>query len=895
MALASGTRLGPYDITVQIGVGGMGEVYRATDTNLKRAVAVKVLPESVAADSERLARFQREAEVLASLNHPNIAAIYGLERADGISALVMELVEGPTLADRIAQSAIPLDEALPIARQIAEALEAAHEQGVIHRDLKPANIKVRPDGTVKVLDFGLAKAIQGAGTGTASGAGVSYSRTITSPAMMTDVGIILGTAAYMSPEQARGKPADTRSDIWAFGVVLAEMASGQRLFDGETISDTIAAVLTREPDFDGIPPALRRLVRLCLAKDPRERLRHIGDAMALVDDSSPTAAPGRARRVWTWAYATSLIGFAVMAMAVAWLAFRPRIVDDTVARFYVDAPPGTAFNYTYTASAISPDGRQMVFRVATATEAPALWLRPLDTLMGRRIAGTDGADFPFWSTDGRSVGFFSAGKLKRVDVSGGSPIVLCDASDADVMTTGGSWNADGVIIFGAPQGVYRVSASGGVPTLIATVNGSSGETGYGAPQFLPGGDRFLMFVRNEDPTQAGQYVSSLKHPNERNLLLATRNKVIFVPNEGGDSSYVLYLQDRTLLARRVDRRTLALIGDPVPMASNVALFPPGFHASFWSSASGSLLAYRTESSDKPRLTWIFPDGKRQSETGTEDFYTHVRISPNGSRAAMELADGTGNMDVWTWDFARRVKTRQTFDPKPDRSPTWAPNGHELAFSSLRTGVWQIFRKDVGSGQPEEQLTTGAGDKIVPDWSHDGRYLLFIQIGTTTAEDIWALPLDGDRRPFPVVQTPAIDTNPALSPDGRWVAYESSQSGRPEVLVTHFPRSGPPVDAKSPWWQVSTQGGSRPRWSGDGRALFYVSLDDVSIMRAEVRAAGAGFESDVPRVFAEIPVMPVARSPFDVSADGRLLVLERTINQGAPLAVVTNWPASVARR
>ena len=255
---------------------------------------------------------------------------------------------------------------------------------------------------------------------------------------------------------------------------------------------------------------------------------------------------------------------------------------------------------------------------------------------------------------------------------------------------------------------------------------------------------------------------------------------------------MLYLQDRTLLARRVDRRTLALIGDPVPMASNVALFPPGFHASFWSSASGSLLAYRTESSDKPRLTWIFPDGKRQSETGTEDFYTHVRISPNGSRAAMELADGTGNMDVWTWDFARRVKTRQTFDPKPDRSPTWAPNGHELAFSSLRTGVWQIFRKDVGSGQPEEQLTTGAGDKIVPDWSHDGRYLLFIQIGTTTAEDIWALPLDGDRRPFPVVQTPAIDTNPALSPDGRWVAYESSQSGRPEVLVTHFPRSREPT-------------------------------------------------------------------------------------------------------
>jgi Tol biopolymer transport system component len=896
MSLTPGTRLGPYEITARVGVGGMGEVYRATDTNLKRQIALKVLPDALASDIERLARLQREAEVLASLNHPNIAAIYGLERANGVLALVMELVEGPTLADRIAENVIPLDEALPIARQIAEALEAAHEQGIVHRDLKPANIKVRPDGTVKLLDFGLAKAIEGAGeTALAGAAGIPQSRTITSPAMMTDAGTILGTAAYMSPEQARGKLADTRSDIWAFGVVLAEMVSGRRLFEGETTSDTMAAVLTREPNLEGIPPALRRLVRLCLAKDPRARLRHIGDALAVVDDSSSTTTPERARYIWSWVYAISVVAFAAMAVVVAWLALRPRSVDDAVTRFYVDAPPGAAFNYTYTASAISPDGRQMVFRVATATEAPALWLRPLDALVGKRIAGTDGADFPFWSPDGRSVGFFSAGKLKRVDTSGGTPIVLCDASDADIITTGGSWNRDGVIIFGAPQGVYRVSASGGAPIQIAAVNGLSGETGYGAPQFLPDGDRFLVFVRSEDPAQAGYYVSSLSRPERKTLLLATKSKAIFVANEGGDSSYLLYLQDRTVLGRRVDRRTLALGGDPVPIASNVALFPPGFHASFWSSASGNLLAYRNEASDKPRLTWLYSDGKRQSETGTEDFYTHARVSRDGSRAAMELADGTGNMDIWTWDFARRVKTRQTFDPKPDRSPTWAPNGRELAFSSLRTGVWQIFRKDVTSGRPEEQLTTGAGDKIVPDWSRDGRYLLFIQIETTTAEDIWALPLEGDRRPYPVLQTPAIDTNPALSPDGQWLAFESSASGRPEVLVTRFPGSRSAVAGTAPRWQVSTQGGSRPRWSGDGRALFYVSLDDGSIMRAGVHIADPGFESDVPRVYAEIPVMPGARSPFDVSADGRLLLLERTINQGAPLAVVTNWPAIMARR
>ena len=895
-------RLGPYEITARLGSGGMGEVYRAADTNLRRQVAIKVLPDALASDAGRLARLQREAEVLASLNHSNIAAIYSLERVDGLSALVMEFVEGTTLADRIAHGAMPLDEALPVARQIAEALEAAHDQGVVHRDLKPANIIVRPDGTVKVLDFGLAKAIDDGVERSRAAASVGMSSpTIASPAAlehrpaMTDVGIILGTAAYMSPEQARGKPADKQSDIWAFGVVVAEMATGRRLFDGETVSDTIAAVLTHQPDLDAIPHPLGRLIRSCLAKDPRQRLRHIGDALALVDDWPSTAASSRTRRFGGVAYATAFVLLAGLA-GVAWLSRPPRAVDATVSRFYVNAPSGTTFNYTYTASAISPDGRRMVFRVVSGSEAPILWLRPLDAFEGSRIAGTDGADFPFWSPDGRSLGFFSVGKLKRVDVSGSSsPITLCDASDADVVTTGASWNRDGTIIFGAPQGLYRVSASGGVPQLIATVNSSSGETGYGAPQFLPDGDRFLMFVRSDDSKRQGYYISSLSRPEQKTMWLATRSKLVFVANDRGDSNAVLYLQDRTLLARRVDRRTLALSGEPIAMVSNVALFPPGFHASFWSSASGNVLAYRTEASDKPRLTWVYPDGKRQSEAGTDEFYTHVRVSPDGSRAAMELADGTGNVDVWTWDFARRTKTRQTFGPKPDRAPTWASNGHELAFTSARTGVWQIFRKDLSSGQPEEQLTSGAGDKILPDWSRDGKYVVFIQIGATTAEDIWALPLQGDRQPFPVVHTAAIETNPALSPDGRWLAFESAQSGRSEVIVTRFPSERRAADATAPRWQVSTQGGSRPRWSGDGRALFFVSLDEFSVMRADVRTSSESFESDTPRVASQISLMAGARSPFDVSADGRILALERTINRDADLAVVTNWLAATVGR
>jgi len=894
LGLASGTRLGPYEVTAQIGVGGMGEVYRATDTNLKRQVAIKVLPDSVALDAARLARFQREAEVLASLNHPNIAAIYGLERAGDLTAIVMELVDGETLAERIAQSPLALRDAIPIARQITAALEAAHEQGIVHRDLKPANIKVRSDGKVKLLDFGLAKTADGSVLPSLSGfAAASQSPTMARGA--TEAGMLLGTAAYMSPEQARGRPADQRTDIWAFGVVLAEMVTGRRLFEGDTTSDIIASVLTREPDVADVPPSLRRLIRLCLEKDPHERPRHIGDVLLLVDE--PPAQPGRgsggpaAPRLPRprWMFAAMIAIALAIGATTAWMALRRDPVSGPVTRFYVDAPRGASFNYTYTATAISPDGRNIVFRVATAAEAPALWLRPIDTLEGRRIAGTDGSDFPFWSPDGRSIGFFATGKLKRVDIEGSSPIVLADAADVDTTTSGGSWNRAGVIIFGSPQGMYQVNASGGTPMLIAPVNAAAGETGYGSPQFLPDGDRFLLFVRHEDPARRGIYVSSLSRPGEKTRVLATGRKAVFAGGEDGDASYLLYLQDGTLLAQHIDARTLALSGDPVPLAADVARFPPGFHAAFWSSASGNLLAYRSDASDKPRLTWLYGDGKQKTETSTEDFFTHVRVSADGSRAALELADVTGNMDVWTVDFARNAKLRQTFDVKPDRAPTWSPDGRELAFSSLRTGNWQIFRKNVESGRPEEQLTTGPEDKIVPHWSRDGQYILFIQIGATTSEDIWAIPLAGDRTPFPVLATSFLETSPSLSPDGQWLAFESPHTGRPEVFVTRFPASRARVDASAPRWQISTAGGSRPRWSGDGRSLFYVSLDDASIMRTAVRAGTTGLESDAPVVFARIPVMPVARSPFDVTADGRILLLERTI-QGAALSVVTNWRA-----
>ncbi len=882
MALIPGSRFGPYEIIASIGAGGMGEVYRARDTTLNRDVALKVLPASVAQDPERLARLRREAQVLASLNHPNIAHIYGFETA-GAGALVLELVEGPTLADRIARGALTPAEALDIARQIASALAAAHDAGIVHRDLKPANVKVRDDGTVKVLDFGLAKAT----SGTAVIPDAADSPTMTSP-VMTTIGTVLGTAAYMAPEQARGRPVDARADIWAFGVVLVEMVTGRRVFDAETMSDTMAAVLTREPDLEGVPPAMRRLVRACLVKDPAHRLRHIGDAMTLVNEPATAPAAHARTAALRWAWLAALALTAVVVAALTWLFLRPPPAEGPTTRFLIDAPAGAAFNYTYTATAISPDGRQVVFRVATSTGAPALWLRPLDSLDARPIPGTDRGDFPFWSPDGRSLAYFAAGRLERVDVGGGAPIVLCDASDTDTAMTGGAWNKAGAIIFGAPQGLYLVSASGGTPSLILPVSAANRETGVGFPQFLPDGDRFLLFVRSDDAAHEGMYVSSLSHPDRKTLVLATNRKAVVVANDTGREAHLLYLQDRTLLARPLDLSSLAWTGAPASVAANLALFPPGFHASFWASAAAGVLAYRTESSDRPRLTWADADGTVRRETGTEDFYTHVRLSPDGTRAVVELTEDKGSAAIWMWDFVGRVKTRRTFNAKPDRFPIWAPNGHEIAFGSLRSGTLQIYRKDLTGGQPEQALTDGPGDKTPADWSRDGRYLLYTQNGATTSEDIWALPVAGDRKPFPVLRTPAIETTPALSPDGQWLAFESSQSGRPEVYVMRFLGPASTADAPGPRWQVSTQGGSSPRWSGDGRALFFLALDERSIQRAAVRAVGDGFQSDAPSAFTDLAIMSVARSPFDVSADGRrVLLLERTVNRAAPLVVVTN--------
>jgi eukaryotic-like serine/threonine-protein kinase len=903
-----GSRVGHFEILGDIGAGAMGEVYRARDTDLGRDVALKVLPASVAGDLERLARLRREAQMIAALNHPNIAQIHAVQD----NALVLELVDGDTLADRIAQGPLRKDDALAIAQQMAAALEAAHSAGVVHRDFKPANVKIKDDGTVKVLDFGLAKPTEApepasrragspgsdaptllAGSAPAAQAGLAQGPTHHSP-IASEHGMIVGTACYMSPEQAQGRPVDKRADIWAFGVVLIEMLTGRRPFEGATAGDTISEVISRAPDLRGVPSEFQRLLGRCLEKDPRRRLRDIGDAMSLVD-AETALVQGRPRRThWLWPASTVLV--AIAAAVGFWLLRGGAAPSAPAARFLIDAPSSTAFNYTYTGTAVSPDGKTIVFRLTADGRAPSLWLRPLDSITARSLAGTDNGDFPFWSPDGRSLAFFVAGKLKRLDLQDrrqdSAPVVLCDAPDKDTAVTGGAWNRDGVILIGSPAGLSRASASGGPAQLVAPVDTAGQESGYGSPQFLPDGNRFIFFVRHADSAKQGYYESALSDLGRKRLIFATDRKAAYVPNEGGESAYLLYLQEETLLARKIDAGTLAFTGDPSPVADAIAVFPPGFQASYWVSQIG-VLVYRTIASDRPRLTWVASDRTRKPEELGDDFVTFVRLSPDASKALLEVTDGTGNRDIWIWDFTRGARTRVTFEARPDRSPVWSPNGREVVYSSLQSGVFQLFRKDPASGQPAVQLTTSATHKTAMEWSRDGKYLLYIDRAPATNEDVWALPLDGKSLPFVVISGPGVETNPALSPDSKWLAFESAGSGRPEIYVQRFVESATIADQPGARWQISTQGGSRARWSSDGRQLFFVGLNESSVFSATIRATASGIENDPPRLFTEIPLMLETRSPYDVAGTGaRLLLLERTINQGAPLIVLTDWIGGV---
>jgi eukaryotic-like serine/threonine-protein kinase len=824
--LTAGTRLGPYEIGAQIGAGGMGEVYRAKDLRLKRDVALKVLPSSFAADPDRLARFQREAEVLATLNHPHIAAIYGLEEGDGIKALVLELVEGETLADRIARGLIPLDEALPIAQQIAEALETAHGQGIIHRDLKPANIKIRPDGSVKVLDFGLAKLAEPPTSIGTDPRALSMSPTITSPARLTNAGVILGTATYMSPEQAKGRTADKRSDVWAFGCVLFEMLSGKRAFEGDDTSDTLASVLKGEPDWRALPAALpesiRALIEQCLERDRTRRIGDIAVARFVLDspEAFAPAAGGRtadSRPRWQRWAVVGLVALAAAGLGGYVVRFMTPTATGAVTRLAITASPSAAPIVTGVDRdlAITPDGTRVVYVGANGQ----MFLRALDQMEPMPLTGLGSPTGPFVSPDGLWIGFFNANTmLSKVAITGGPPLQLWNLAGS--LSRGGTWGSDGTIVFATDgaTGLMRVPAEGGgAATPLTMPNREQGESDHLWPEFLPGGRAVLFTITSSRGGLESAQVAALDlKTGQQKILVRGGSHAHYLP-----SGYLLYNAAGTLRAVSFDADRLSVASTtPVPVQSQVATTIAG-GGDFDVAANGTLV-YTTGGIQtvSRMLVWVDRQGKEESLKAPPRVYLYPRLSPDGTRIALDIRDQEN--DIWRWDIARETLTRVTTDPALDRFPVWMPDGRHIVFSSDKKvqGSAAIYKVSTEQTGLIEQLTPGAElGQIAMSVSPDGTQVVFrLDRGnaTPTERDLMLLTLDKESKVQPLVKTPFIEQNGMISPDGRWLAYESNETGQFEIYVRPFP------DVNGARWQISAAGGIQPLWSRQGQELFYLA-------------------------------------------------------------------------
>ncbi|MCA1642713.1 MAG: serine/threonine-protein kinase [Acidobacteria bacterium] len=884
MSLATGMRLGPYEIVSPLGEGGMGEVYRAKDTRLGREVALKVLPAAVSRDADRLRRFGLEAQSTSELNHPNILTVFDVGAHDGTSYIVSELLEGETLREALDDAPLSVRKAVDYAQQIARGLAAAHERGVVHRDLKPENVFVTSDGRIKILDFGLAKVTERTG-------GDAAQTNVPTRKINTDPGTVMGTVGYMSPEQAAGRRVDHRSDIFSFGAVLYEMLTGKRAFRGDTAIETLNAILKEDPpEFSSVsnralPPALESVVSHCLEKKPERRFQsasdvafalealsaHSGSNSTTIISHAPTArAMNRERLIWIGV--SSLLFLA--AAALAFIHFSRAQTATRTVRLSLATPERATSPARVT---VSPDGARVVFVARSAEGKRVLWVRPLDALAAQPLAGTDDAVAPFWSPDSRSVGFFANGKLLKVDAAGGRPQALCDAGE----NRGGAWSRDGVILFGGVEGLYRVSAQGGTPQLATKIDPK--EEAHRWPYFLPDGRHFVFLADAATTEDHHIRVGSLDSQESR-ILFGAVSTVAYAP-----PGYLLYVSQGALVAQGFDAVALKLTGDPATVAEHIAEVGQNHEFDF-SVSEGGVLAYQTGNPNS-QFVWLDREGKKLAAVGEPANYDTVSLSPDGRRAAVGMFDADGRAsDVWLLDLARGSMSRLTFDPHGDGTPVWSPDGSRVAFGSNRLGGIGInLYEKAASGVGDEQiLLRSDAAKYITSWSRDGQTLLFENWAAKSKGEVWLLPLSGDRQPKPLLQSAAFDQYQGqFSPDGRFVAYASQESGRAEVYVQPFPPSGDK-------WQISSGGGFAPLWSSDGRELFYAT-NDGKLMSAETKAAGA-FENVVPRQLFQTGMKLAATYPYAVTADAQRFLVNVPVEatNPAPMTIVLNWTADLKR-
>jgi eukaryotic-like serine/threonine-protein kinase len=889
MALSPGAKLGPYEIVAPLGAGGMGEVYRARDSRLERTVAIKVLPAQFSSDADLRQRLEREARAISALQHPNICTLHDIGHQEGVDYLVLEFVEGESLEQRLSKGPLPLEQVLRYAAEIAGALDKAHRHGIVHRDLKPGNIMLTRSGA-KLLDFGLAK-LQASPSILSS----EFTELTAATQKLTAQGMLVGTFQYMAPEQLEGKEADARSDLFSLGAVIYEMAAGKPAFAGKSRASLIAAILSSEPPPISTlqpmtPPALDRVVKRCLAKDPDDRWQSTGDLASelkwIAEGGShagvpaPVVAHRKNRERLAWGVAAVL---AILAVAAGLLYFENRGRPANSIQAYVPAPENTTYFFIGDSAGfpvISPQGDQLAFVAADDHGGRLLWIRSLSDGSARSLPGTDSATLPFWSPNGKSLGYFAGGKLKRVPVSGGSPTDIADVESA----RGGSWNQDDLIILtpSTQTGIYKVLASGGTLQPVTKVD-TSRHTTHRWPYFLPDGKHFLYLAANHARPHADLdeiYVASLDGKENRRLTNATSNAI-------AGPGYLIFLQGTTLMAQPFDVDSATLKGEPIATAQNVHFEEGNWRGVFDCSPDGTLLYQAILGAQGSQLLWYDRDGRiRQKLSDDTDRFADLRLSPDAHRLVASIGDPSSN--IFVYDLVRKVRTRYTFAGSTSRSPVWSPDGTQIAFARDRGGATDIFLIASDSAGTEKRLFTSPTLKRPTDWSPDGKYLLLTEAKLGLGVSL--LPASGDTQAKQFLPQ-IINTNDArFSPDGRWVAYTSQESGRYEIFVTQFPGA----QGK---WQISSQGGTQAHWRRDGKAIFYWATDHT-FMEAQVEAQGSHFQVNAVRPLfkAVMPLFPLASSSYDVTPDGQRFIVNTANSTGdQPLTVVTNWTARVSRK